>query len=102
MINLLTDNQKSNINNVEHGKRWEGMSCMIPEGYKNAQVVTSDGKKIGIVKSIDSNSLIAIKKGFVRDEEFHIPINAISHYGSKSSKSIKDNHLKLGLLNRLV
>jgi hypothetical protein len=69
--------------------RWEGVSRLIPDGYKNAQVVTSDGKKIGIVKSIDSNSLVAFKKGLVRDEEFHIPINAISHYGSKSSKSIK-------------
>jgi hypothetical protein len=59
--------------------------------FKNAQIVTSDGKKIGIVKSIDSNSLIAFKKGIIRDEEFHIPINAISHYGRKSGRSIKDN-----------
>jgi hypothetical protein len=72
-------------------RRWEGMSCMITDGYKNAQVVTSDGKKIGIVKSIDSNSLVAFKKGLIRDEEFHIPINAISQYGRKSGKSIKDN-----------
>jgi hypothetical protein len=64
---------------------------MITDGFKNSQVVTSDGKKIGIVKSIDSNFLVAFKKGLIRDEEFHIPTDAISHYGSKSSKKIKDN-----------
>jgi hypothetical protein len=64
---------------------------MNTDRYKNAQVFTSDGKKIGVVKIIDSNFLIAFKKGLIRDEEFHIPINAISHYGSKSSKSIKNN-----------
>jgi hypothetical protein len=45
---------------------------MIPEGYKNAQIVTSDGKKTGVVKSIDSNSLIAFKKGLIRYEEFKL------------------------------
>jgi hypothetical protein len=64
---------------------------MITNGFKNGQVVTSDGKKIGIVKSLNNNCLVAFKKGLLRDEEFHIPIDAISHYGSKSSKNIKDN-----------
>jgi hypothetical protein len=67
------------------------MLTMIPEGYENAQVVTSDGKKIGVVKSIDSNSLIAFKKGLIRDEEFHIPIKAVSYYDSKSGESRRDN-----------
>jgi len=53
---------------------------MFRDGYKNAQVVTSDGKKLGTVKSLDSKSLVVFKKGLIRDEEFHIPINAVSHY----------------------
>jgi hypothetical protein len=66
---------------------------MITDGFKNGQVVTSEGKKIGTVKSIDSNFLSAFKKGLIRDErmDFHIPIDAISHYGSKSTKNIEDN-----------
>jgi hypothetical protein len=65
----------------------------FPDGYKNAQVVTSDGKKIGTVKSINSNSLVVFKRGLIRNEEFHIPINAVSHYGSKSGKNIEDNRM---------
>jgi hypothetical protein len=42
----------------------------MSEAYKNAQVVTSDGKNLGTVKSSDSNSLIVFKKGVLRDEEF--------------------------------
>jgi sporulation protein YlmC with PRC-barrel domain len=29
-------------------------NIMFPDRYKNAQVVTSDGKKLGTVKSLDS------------------------------------------------
>ena len=64
---------------------------MFCDGYKNAQVVTSDGKKLGTVKSLDSKSLVVFKKGLIRDEEFHIPINAVSHYDSKSGKDIEGN-----------
>jgi hypothetical protein len=41
---------------------------MFRDGYKNAQVVTSDGKKLGTVKSLDSKSLVVFKKGLIRDE----------------------------------
>jgi hypothetical protein len=70
-----------------------GADVAFPDGYKNAQVVTSDGKKIGTVKSIESNFLVVFKRGLIRNEEFHIPINAVSHYGSKSGKNIENNRM---------
>jgi hypothetical protein len=70
-----------------------GADVMFPDGYKNVQVVTSDGKKIGTVKGIESNSLVVFKRGLIRNEEFHIPINAVSHYGSKFGKDIEDNRM---------
>jgi hypothetical protein len=48
-----------------------------------------NGKKIGTVKSIDSNSLVVFKKGPIRNEEFHIPTIAVSHYVSRSGKDIE-------------
>lgn len=39
---------------------------MFRDGYKNAQVVTSDGKKLGTVKSLDSKSLVVFKKGLIK------------------------------------
>lgn len=59
---------------------------MPSDVYKNAQVITSDGKNIGIVKSSDSNSLLIFKNGPLRDEEFHVPITAVSHYDRKSGE----------------
>jgi hypothetical protein len=64
----------------------------MSEGYKNAQVVTSDGKNLGTVKSSDSNSLIVFKKGVLRDEEFHIPINAVSGYNKRSGDVGEDDN----------
>jgi hypothetical protein len=64
----------------------------MSEGYKNAQVVTSDGKNLGTVKSSDSNSLIVFKKGVLRDEEFHIPINAVSRYNRRSGDVGEDDN----------
>jgi hypothetical protein len=77
---------------VEYGKGM-GADVKFPDGYKNAQVVTSDGKKIGTVKSIDSNSLVVFKKGLIRNEEFHIPTIAVSHYFSRSGKDTEDNRI---------
>jgi hypothetical protein len=37
--------------------------------------------------------LVVFKRGLIRNEEFHIPINAVSHYGSKSGKNIEDNRM---------
>ena len=68
----LNNKSKSNINNVEDLKG----DVMLSDEYKNAQVVTSDGKNIGNVKSSDSKSLVVFKKGFLKDEEFHVAIAA--------------------------
>src|ERR687889_173024 len=57
---------------------------MPSDVYEDAQVITSDGKNIGIVKSSDSNSLLIFKNGPLRDEEFHVPITAVSHYDRTS------------------
>jgi hypothetical protein len=82
----LNNKSKSNINNVEVLKG----DVMLSDEYKNAQVVTSDGKNIGNVKSSDSKSLVVFKKGFLRDEEFHVDIAAISHYDRGSVR--EDNN----------
>src|SRR5918995_558903 len=59
---------------------------MPSDKYKNAQVMTSDGKIIGTVKSSDTDSLLIFKNGPLRDEEFHVPITAVSHYDRKSGE----------------
>jgi hypothetical protein len=72
---------------------------MLSDAYKNAQVITSDGKNIGIVKSSDTNSLIIFKKGLLRDEEFHVPLTAVSHYDRRSGRvmlNLIEDELKHG------
>jgi hypothetical protein len=71
----------------------------MSEAYKNAQVVTSDGKDIGIVKSSDSNILIVFKKGILRDEEFRVPIVAVSHYNRGSGDDRDNNSTSNIILN---
>ncbi|HEU4823516.1 MAG TPA: hypothetical protein VFS97_08850 [Nitrososphaeraceae archaeon] len=71
----------------------------MSEAYKNAQVVTSDGKDLGTVKSSDSNSLIVFKKGVLRDEEFHVPIIAVSHYNRGSGNDSDNNSTSILILN---
>jgi hypothetical protein len=65
---------------------------MPPDVYKNAQVITSDGKKIGTVQFSDSKFLFISRNGILRDEEFHIPVTAISHYDRKSGSVREDNY----------
>ena len=59
---------------------------MPSDVYKNVQVITSDGKNIGTVKWSDSNSLLIFKSGPLRNEEFHVPVTAVSHYDRKSGE----------------
>jgi hypothetical protein len=66
-----------------------GGSVMPPDVYKNAHVITSDGKNIGTVRFSDGNVLFIFKSGLMRDEEFHVPITAISHY-DKESEGVKE------------
>jgi hypothetical protein len=65
---------------------------MPSDKYKNAQVMTSDGKIIGTVKSSDTDSLLIFNNGPLRDEEFHVPITAVSHYDRKSGEVRDDDN----------
>lgn len=73
-----------------------GGSVMPPDEYRNARVFTSDGKNIGTVRFSDSNFLFIFKSGLLKDEEFHVPIAAISHYDKESDgvKEIRDDEKK--------
>ncbi len=70
--------------------------------YKNAQVITSDGKNIGTIKSSDNNSLVVFKKELARDEEFHIPITAVSHRDRGSGSVREDDNKVILNLNEEV
>lgn len=76
-----------------------GGSVMPPDEYRNAHVFTSDGKNIGTVRFSDSNFLFIYKSGLLKDEEFHVPITAISHYDKESDgvKEIRDDEKKIRL-----
>src|ERR687897_2440102 len=74
-------------------------SVMPPDVYRNAHVITSDGKNIGTVRFSDSNFLFIFKSGLLRDEEFHVPITAISHYDKQSggAKEVSDDEINIRL-----
>ena len=74
-------------------------SVMPPDVYRNAHVITSDGKNIGTVRFSDSNFLFIFKSGLLRDEEFHVPITAISHYDKQSGgvKGVSDDEINIRL-----
>ena len=72
---------------------------MLTDEYKSARVVTSDGKNIGNVKSSDSKSLIVSKKGFLRDEEFHVAIAAISYCDRGSVREYNNSNITHIVLN---
>ncbi len=58
------------------------------------EVVTSDGKKIGNVKSVeDEGYFLVYKKGILTDEEMRIPVNAVlpRNPGSSDKEPIKLN-----------
>jgi hypothetical protein len=76
-----------------------GGSVMPPDEYRNAHVFTSDGKNIGTVRFSDSNFLFIFKSGLLKDEEFHVPITAISHYDKESDgvKEIRDDEKRIRL-----
>ena len=46
--------------------------------FKNAEVYTLEGKRMGRIKEINSRYFTSFKRGLVTDEEFRIPISAIS------------------------
>lgn len=69
--------------------------------YKGAEVFTLEGRRIGRIKEIDSGYFTAFKRGLLADEEFRIPMSAISavenHGGSTIVRlSLKEAQVKHG------
>jgi hypothetical protein len=61
---------------------------------EDAEVITSDGKKIGNVKRKENEDYFLVyKKGLLTDEEFRVPISAIvpEKDGSSNNKPIRLN-----------
>jgi hypothetical protein len=56
--------------------------------YEDAIVYTSDGKKIGKVTKVDTNYFIVYKKGLIGDEEFRIPVAAVSTYNTSAADTL--------------
>jgi hypothetical protein len=52
--------------------------------YEDAIVYTLDGKKIGKVTKVDTDYFIVYKKGLIGDEEFRIPVAAVSTYNTNA------------------
>jgi PRC-barrel domain len=72
------------------------------------ETVTADNKNLGKVIAIDEKKkneyFIVLKKGILKDEEFHIPINSITNVSVNESKitiNLNENEVKHGyeLLN---
>jgi hypothetical protein len=72
------------------------------------ETVTADNKNLGKVIAIDEKKknhyFIVLKKGVLKDEEFHIPFNSITNISvnkSKISINLNENEVKHGyeLLN---
>jgi sporulation protein YlmC with PRC-barrel domain len=49
-------------------------------------VFTSNGKNIGKISKIDNEHFTVYNRGLIQDEEFQIPISAISHFDIKAGK----------------
>lgn len=69
--------------------------------YKGAEVFTLEGKRIGRIKEISSGYFTAFKLGLVTDEEFRIPMSAISAVENHGSSmiirlSLKEEQVKHG------
>lgn len=47
-------------------------------GFKDAEVYTLEGKKVGRIMNLDSNYFTTYRRGIAIDEEYKIPMSAIS------------------------
>jgi hypothetical protein len=62
---------------------------------EDAEVITSDGKKIGKIKRIENdNHFIVYKKGLLTDEEIRVPISAVV---PRKDGSINDEPIRLNM-----
>ena len=55
--------------------------------YRGAEVYTLEGKSMGRIKEINSSYFTAFKRGLVTDEEFRIPMSAISSVENDGSSA---------------
>ena len=69
--------------------------------YMGAEVYTLEGKSVGKVKEINSSYFTAFKRGLLSDEEFRIPMSAVSSVENDGSSttirlSLKEEQVKHG------
>ena len=69
--------------------------------FRGAEVYTLEGKRVGRIKEINSGYFTALKRGIVTDEEFRIPMSAISAVEKEDSAivirlSLKEDQVKHG------
>lgn len=69
--------------------------------FRGAEVYTLEGKRVGRIKEISSNYFTALKRGIVTDEEFRIPMSAISAVENEGNAtvvrlSLKEDQVKHG------
>lgn len=69
--------------------------------YRDADVYTLEGKKVGRIREINSRYFTAFKRGIITDEEFRIPISSISAVESHGNVtvvrlSLKEEQVKHG------
>lgn len=69
--------------------------------YKDAEVYTLEGKSIGRIKESNADYFTTFKRGLVTDEEFRIPISAISAIENDGNSNIvrlsmKEEQIKHG------
>ncbi len=66
---------------------------MLPR--ENAEVVTSDGKKIGKVKRVENRDYFLVyNRGLLTDEEFRVPMTAVL---PRKDDSVKDEPIRLNM-----
>lgn len=62
--------------------------------YSGAEVYTFEGKKIGRIKEINSGYFTTLRHGLVTDEEFRVPMSAISSVENHNNSTIVRLSLK--------
>jgi hypothetical protein len=63
---------------IEQDKSYVDIVIHAVTDFKDAEVYTLEGKRMGRIKEINARYFTAFKRGLVTDEEFRIPISAIS------------------------
>lgn len=67
--------------------------------FDGAEVYTAEGKKLGKVKEMNSNYFTVYKEGLATDEEFSVPVSAISAIDNENKTvqiNMKVDQLKHG------